>query len=405
VSAFAAGGTRWLAMVAGLSLAASAVLAVFGDAFDVASSGADAFSRSALGHHAVAELWRALGRRVLVSRHHTASKLSESAVLVVAEPLLGDDRASGEKLSAMLAASSRTLLVLPKRVGAPDPLRPRWIGRQFVLPKDEVAKALKAAGIEGDVLRSATPISAWRGDYPLPALDEPQLVRSAALTPLLSTSEGILLGLSKQGNGLVIVLSDPDVIATHGLGRGDNALLAARLLERLTGGEDAAVVVDETLHGHEQEPSLARELMRWPLVLATLQAAFALALMAWAALIRFGRPRRDAPALASGKAFLVENTADLLRHGGHGGPALAAYWRAAKEHVAYVLRAPGAAADTLDAWLARLAAARGRASALDALERRVAALSRERGGDELARAALAIHDFREEMTHGADPHP
>ncbi len=403
--AFGGRSTRWIALLAGLSLLASGVLAAFGDAFEVASTAADAFSRSSLGHHAVGELWRRLGYRVLVSRHRTASKLSEGTVLVIAEPHVGDDRASAEKLSAMLAASSRTLLVLPKRAGAPDPLRPRWISSQFVVPREAVANVLNAAGIEGEVVRPAAGISAWRGDYPSPALDEPQLVRSAALKPLLSTGDGMLLGALERDRKVVIVLADPDVIATHGLGRGDNAVLVARLLERIAGSEERAVVVDETLHGHEQEPSLVRELLRWPLVLATLQAGFALLLLAWAALIRFGRPYRDAPALGPGKAFLVENTAGLLRHGGHGGPALAAYWRSSKEHVARVLRASGAGGDTLDAWLARHAAARGRTKALDALERRVAALAGRRRGDELARAALAIHDFREEMTHGADPHP
>ena len=402
--AFGGRSARWIAAVAGLSLAASGILAVFGDAFEIASSAADTFSRSALGHHAVMELWRKLGYHLLVSRHRTASKLSDGTALVVAEPAVGEDRASAEKLSAMLAASPRSLLVLPKRAGAPDPLRPSWIGRQFVVPESEVAKVLAAAGIEGEVVRPAQSLSSWRGDYPRPTLDEPQLVRSAALRPLVAAEGGTLLGVLEQDGGQLIVLTDPDVLATHGLGRGDNALLAARILERLTGDRDLPVVVDETLHGHEQEPSLARELLRWPLVLATVQASLALLLLAWAALVRFGLPRREAPSLAPGKAFLIENTADLLRHGGHGGSALAAYWQAAKEHVARVLRTPGGGGDALDAWLGRVAAARGRGKALRALERRVGELSGQRGGGEVLRAAVAVHDFREEMTNGADPH-
>jgi hypothetical protein len=396
---------RWLALLAGLSLAASGLLAIFGDAFEVVSWGPDAFSRSALGHHALLETWRALGHRVLVSRSRTAAKLGGEAALVVAEPMVGSDRVAAERLAAMLEASPRSLLVLPKRAGAPDPLRGGWIGRQFVLPPEEAARVLEAAGIEGQVVRPAATPAAWTGG-PVPDLAEPQLVRSRDLVPLVACGEGILLGVREagEGGGEVVVLADPDLIANHGLGRGDNALLAASLAERLAGQGQATLVVDETLHGHEQEPSLARELLAWPLVLATVQAGLVLLLASWAAWVRFGRPHRDAPALAPGKAFLIENTADLLRHGGHGGSALGAYWRGAREHVARAFPS-GLPGEAPDAGLARAAAARGRSAELADLERRVAALAGRRGGEELVRAAAAICDFREEMTHGAEPHP
>jgi len=404
-------GARWLAAVAALSLVASAVLAVFADAFEVPSYAADAFSRSAIGHHAFVELLRRLGHTVILSRSRTAEKVS-GATLVVAEPLLGppgQDDVSRRRLRGMIKAADHVLVVLPKRLGVPDRLRPRWLSGAIPLPEDlpnQVLGMLEVAGVHARVVHPLRTISGWRGELPAPDVSEPQLVTAKDLVPLLSTDEGMLVGERVSGSMHLILLADPDVLETHGLGRGRNAELAAALLERLGAGASTAIVVDETLHGHELRPSLARELLRWPLVLATLQAALALALLGWAALVRFGRPRRAAEALAPGKEFLVRNTAELLRHGGHVAPAVSAYWRAAKEQIAHALRPPGERSADLDRFVVALAAARERGERLEALEHRVAALAPRPGAEQEAlRAALDIHAFREEMVDGARRNP
>jgi len=401
-------GARWLGAVAALSLVASAVLAVFADAFEVPSFAADTFSRSAIGHHAFVELLRALGHTVIVSRSRTAEKAS-GATLVLAEPLLGPrafDDASYVRLEDMLARADKVLLVLPKRVGFPAKIRPSWLEGAIPVPAGLPQQVLDAAGIHARVVRPLRSIPGWRGELGAPDVAEPQLVVSEELVPLVSTDEGMLVGERMVDGVHLVVLADPDVLETHGLGRGRNAELAVALIERLGAVSAGAVVVDETLHGHEIQPSIARELLRWPLVLATFQAALALALLAWAALLRFGRPRPAAAALAPGKEFLVANTAELLRHGGHVAPAVAAYWRAAKEQIAHALRPPGERSLDLERFVAALAAARERGAQLDALERRVAALPPRRADEEEAlRAALDIHAFREEMVDGARTDP
>jgi len=400
-------GARWLGALAALSLVASAVLAVFADLFEVPSYAADAFSRSAIGHHAFVELLRGLGHTVILSRNRTAEKAS-GATLVVAEPLLGppgQDDVSRRRLRGMIEEADQVLVVLPKRLGVPDRVRPRWLSGAIPVREslpNQVLGMLEVAGVHARVVHPLRTISRWRGELPAPDLSEPQLVTSEDLVPLLSTDEGMLVGERVSGDVHLVVLADPDVLETHGLGRGRNAELAVALIERLGAVSAGAVVVDETLHGHEIQPSLARELLRWPLVLATLQAAVALALLAWAALVRFGRARPAAAALAPGKEFLVRNTADLLRHGGHVAPAVAAYWRAAKEQIAHALRPPGERSADLDRFVVALAAARERGERLAALEGRVAALALRRGAEEEAlRAALDIHAFREEMVDGA----
>jgi hypothetical protein len=405
-------GARWLAAIAGLSLVASGLLAMFADVFEVPSFGPDTFSPSAVGHRAAAALLRDLGFRVVASRSRTADKVTDGAVLVVAEPRLLPaelDPRSGERLEAMLERATRVLLVLPKRLAAPDQLRPRWIAATAPFPLGEAQRVLEAAGVKGKVVRPERSAASFDGPLPTPAIEAPQLVVSDELEPLVSTAEGMLAGERVADGTHLVVLADPDVLATHGLGRADDAVLLVRLLERLGArpGDGPAIVFDETLHGLEAEPSLARELLRWPLVLATLQAALVLALLAWAALIRFGRSRRAQAGLAPGKTLLVENTADLLRRGGHTALIVAAYWRAAREAIAHALRPAGNARADLEGWLANLASSRSREDALAAVERSVAALTGPGrcSEEEALRAARAAHEFREEMTHGARTDP
>lgn len=407
--AFGRRGAGILGAVGAASLAAAAFLGAFGDAlYDPPSFAPDSFSRSAVGHRAFVELLRALGHPVVISRHRTADRAGEEAVVALLEPRVGpDDTAREGLLDAVNGAARHLLVVLPKRRALPDPARPRWVADAGLLPPEDAERVLEALELTGRIVRPARPVGGWRGELPSPSLDRPQLLAGSELAPLVATEEGVLAGELSGDGWRTVVLADPDVLATHGLGRGENALLAVRLLERL-GAPGLPVIVDETLHGFDQQPSLVRELLRFPLVLATASALLAGALLAWAALPRFGRPRPPEPALARGKLFLVESTAALLRHAGDVGHAAEAYLHDAKEALAHRLGArTGAALD--EGWLARLAAARGEAGTLAALEARVARLAarRRRAGDEeeAVRAAQAVHDLREELTHGAGRDP
>ncbi|WP_242395876.1 hypothetical protein [Anaeromyxobacter oryzisoli] len=405
---FSRRGALIVAGVGAASLLAAGLLGAFGDAISEPRSAlSDAWSPSAVGHRAYLALLRDLGVPVIVSRHRTADKAAGEAVVALLEPLV-EESGDGPRASALVdidAVARRLLVVLPKRGAIPDPLRPRWVQHADVAPPAAAQRVLDLLDLEAEVVRPDHSVGAWRGPLPAPTLDRPQLVRSSALAPLVACDDGILAGELTGDGWRTIVLADPDVLETHGLGRGDDAVLAVRLAERLGAGA-RPLLVDETLHGNDLQPSLVRELLRFPLVLATAQALLMAALLAWAALIRFGRPRPAAPLLAPGKAFLVENTAELLRHGGHLSHAAAAYLKAAKDAVVARLRPPGEAGEP-DAWLARLAAARGRSRDLLALEERVRRLEGARRGAEAetVRAAQAIHRWRQEMTDGAPGDP
>lgn len=400
-------GAALLAGAAAISLVATFALAVFGDLLaEPASFGADSWSRSALGHRAFVELARAEGHAVLVSRHRTAERAREGALTALLEPAVGGE--DGGRSKAMVgdirSGAARLLVVLPKRVGFFDQLRPRWIGSVRYAPIEAANRVLEALSIEGSAIRPPASVGAWTGPLPAPDIDDPQLLHSAQLRPLVASAAGMLVG-ELQSDGLhLIVLSDPDVLETHGLGRGRNAELAMAILDRF--GGERTLVVDETLHGHEIEPSITRELLRFPLVLATLQALVMLGLLAWAAVVRFGRPLAPASLLRPGKVFLVEHTADLLRAGGHAGEAARAYLHAAREMVLARVPPPGGS-ETPAAWLLRLEAARGKAGTLRRLEQRVARIEDGRRGAEIeaVRAAQQISRWREELTDGAAGDP
>jgi len=415
---FSRRSAAWLAAIAAASLAVSAFLGAYGELLgDPPTWRADGFSRSAIGHRAFADLARALGFPVLVSRHRTATRAADDVVTALLEPELGTEQDSPRRaaLVDIAGAAGRLLLVLPKRTGPPDPTHPGWLGQHALLAPDEVLVPLLALGdedawgldLEASLVRLQKAPSSWRGELPAPSLPGPQLLKTDHLTPLLWCDEGILVGELTVDDRVALVVADPDLLATFGLGKGDNAVVAIRLLERLGAGEGGRpLVVDETLHGLEIQPSITRELLRFPLLLATLQALCAAVLAGWAAMVRFGRPRAAPRPLSPGTAFLVESTAGLLQHGGHTGHALAAYWKDAREEVLRRLHGRGAPAADPEAALRRLLDARGRGEAtatLEALEARVQGLRAGTLGaeDEAVRTALEIHRWREELTDGA----
>jgi len=409
---FSRRSAAWVAAVAGVSLAVSAFLGAYGELLgDPPTWGPDGFSRSAIGHRAFADLARQLGFPVLVSRHRTAARAADDVVTALLEPDLGpDDGPRRARLVDIAAAAGTLLLVLPKRTGPPDPTRSGWLREQALVPPAVALAPLGALGDEdawdvdprAQLLRLDHAPAGWRGDFPAPTLPSPQLLRTSALQPLLWCDDGVLVGELRRPGARAVVVSDPDLLATHGLGLGENAVVAVRLLEAL-GAPARPLVLDETLHGLEIQPSIARELLRFPLLLATLQALAAALLAAWAAAVRFGRPRPPPRELPGGAGFLVESTAGLLQHGGHPDQALAAYWRDAREEVLRRLHGRGPQEADPDRALRRLLDARGRGASIDALDARVAALRTRRLGaeEEAVRAALEIHRWREELTDGA----
>ncbi len=393
-SPFRGAVVRNLAIAGAISFALALAIAVMGpDWTDIDSDRADTYSRSAIGHRALVETLRRLHVPVVVSRHGSATKAGADAVLVVAEP--GGGAVESGDLREMIQETSAAgvLVVLPRWDGDPHPEKPGWIARVSPVADDEIDAVLQAVGAGGGVQRRAPPAAWDAGDLPAPDLRAPQVAVGSDLEPVIDDGRGgVLLGLVPGSEPPVWVLADPDLIANHGIGRGDNALLALRILFALR--EHGGVVIDETLHGYEATPSIWRALFEMPLLLATLQAALVLGLLLWAAARRFGAPEPLRPALGRGRAVLVENTAALLAFGGHAAHALERYWRSMAREVAAGLHAP----DDLDEaarvrWLERAGRVRGveeSATEIDEMVRRA-------DGRRSLAVARRIHRWRTRM--------
>ncbi len=350
---------RWakvLIATGAVSLVGGLALSVLqGELGWIESHRADSYSRSAIGHAAWIELLRQSGREVIQSRHATESRIEPGDVLIVAEPvandlevLLADEERAEEIEAALLTAPVPLLVVLPRREVQSA------VGQRAVRvderPTSSGSRLLHAMGVGGalDVVRVDPPEWTTNTLGLEPHLSQPQLIQGGDLEPLMAADEGILIGRTRSGPPRV-VLADPDLIATHGIGHGDNAALAVTLIKLLG---DGRVWVDEVTHGYGAAPSGWADLFRPPLLWITLHALAGTLLLAWGAAVRFGAPRPPQPGFASGKAALLDNVGELMEAGGHAGHSARRYVDDALAGLAATLHAPrGLAGGALHAWL------------------------------------------------------
>ena len=395
-----------LAGVAGASLLASILLGIFSDAVVETRSGdADSYSRSAVGHRAFVELMGAIDVPVLQSQNDTANKIGDAA-LVVIEPSIHDDgdEDPSEELRAMLEASWSSLVVLPKWDPDIDPMRPGRIIDVSLLSEDEANRALEATGLAGTVVRPGATGSWETSDLARPTVRNPQLISSDEIQPIIASEHGVLLGFFELWEDQYIyVLSDPDVLSNHGIGKGDNGLLTAQIIDTVCEGTSGTVIIDETLHGFRQTPSLWRALFEFPLALASVQVLLAVGLLLWAAAARFGKPAPPAPPFAPGKEFLIDNTAALARFGGHTDLALNRYLTVTVQEVAQALHAPKRLRGSdLDRWLDQVADSRGVGATTADLQEAVKSFGKNTAA--AVSAAQKIFEWRQEMIHGSRVH-
>jgi hypothetical protein len=184
------------------------------------STGADAFSRSAIGHRAFVELLRELDIPVHVSRYQTHGRGGPDALLVVAEPDLSGSRDRRVEFERMLDHGGPVLVVLPKRRGdAGDDSR--WLRSSSLLPFGVAERVLEAidrplpgSRVEGD----GAPWESRLGAVPS-VVAPAQVLEPRGVEELATSSAGALVAHVRSEGGArgdVWVLSDPDVLASHG---------------------------------------------------------------------------------------------------------------------------------------------------------------------------------------------
>ncbi len=399
VQPYSARTVYWLLAVGVLSFAAAAYFMIYAQS-DVGAAKANAFSYSAIGHRALVDTLRELDVPVLVSRADSAAKAGDSSLLVVAEPRR--ESWYDETIGATQRAGT-VLLVLPKWDGFKGRARSHWLWIAGMLPPDYIESILQQV-VPGATVRRTAP-KRWhpRQFEVAPTIDYPQLATSDLLQPVIWSEEGILLGKLRQGYQTIWVLSDPDILSNHGLGKGDNAVLAIRILDALRppGG---AVIFDETVHGYWQPPSLWRTLFQVPFIIPVILAFAAVLILAWSATARFGAPLPARPGLVPGKTALIDNTASLLRFGGHGGAIVRRYSDVTLRDVAHRLNAPRRLeSDELVRWVDRVGEARGATVKFRDLQARADTLDGTVRGEapRLARLARRLYEWKQEIIDGS----
>jgi uncharacterized protein DUF4350 len=409
----------WIAGVAAASFTISLLLIFFGrDLSRPPVAVPSTFSRSVLGHRALAELLAALGLGVASRETRAAFGTGPTHPLIVAEPDPERLRDDPTKRLAALAGEVRRneaplVLVLPKWQGRELPKRPGWIGALRLLPVAEVRRPLAALLAPA---RQAPPAvrrlagaglgcsASWStGSFFEVELAPAQLLaEDPRLEPVVHCRGGVLIGRFLPSGEVpdFYVVADPDLLNNQGLGRADHAALALGLLRQMAA---TGVVFDETVHGFERASGLFAELFRFPLLPVLLQMLLAVGAVLWAGAVRLGKPLPAAAGLPAGKEVLIDNTARLLaagaRHdGAQAAGGLARYYRQSLRDVAaqLFLSAEGGARELRER-VQRSADARGLGVDLAALERRLGDVA-GMGREEALALARAVHRFRLEMT-------
>jgi hypothetical protein len=226
---------------------------------------------------------------------------------------------------------------------------------------------------------------------------------SDGLTPIIDSSLGQLLGEVEGSYRRTWVLSDPDLISNRGLQKGDNAIIAVGIIQAMM-PEGGTVIVDEVIHGFRRDPSVWRALFEFPIILITINAVAAAAILIWAATGRFGSPAPIDPPLKAGKATLIGNAAGLLQFGGHAAEILRRYLVVTFGDVARRVHAPAQLADgALDQWLDRIGKVRHVRAAAAELRRDAehATVSGRVDDRRVLYVARDLYSWKQEMLHGS----
>lgn len=392
--AFSARAVLALVLVGIVAFAGMTVLAAYAPDLRAGSDGrAHALSRSAIGFAGAPVLMKSLGQPVIISRTKPRGPQDAGVVLT-------PDVGAEAKALVPLAGASRTLIILPKWDGTPDPLLRGYVRKAGLLPVGEraysamlarLSPATRVAHRKGEarpVLYGAGGPFASGTVLPLGSVDQLQTVSGAGWAPALTDETGAIVLAYARKDPRVLLLADPDLLNNQGLRQLGNARAGVAIL-RVVGGE-RPILFDVTLAGYERGKGFGKLFFEPPFLAATLCAVAAGLLMGAHALARFGLPRRRGRAFALGARALVDNAADLIKLARREHELAPAYVALMGSLVA---RGAGGGRELQDGWLEDLAARRGAASP--------AALAAEAETIKTREALLAfaakLHDWRGEM--------
>jgi hypothetical protein len=364
--------------------------------------GNHALSRSAVGYAGMVEMLKSLQTPVIISRGPTPAKPAAPIVLVLTPGVTTDVDAI-----AKIKHAGPILLVLPKWMAIPDPTHTGWAKRMGAFDDGSIARLVpeafaKNVRIERGPERAVRPVLRGAGGLfdvdtalPIGPTESFQTLKGDGLDPLLTNDAGQMV-LAATHEGQVYILSDPDLLNTHGLKNLQTSRAAVAILDRLR-GQDGAVAFDVTLHGFARSRSILKLAFEPPFLGLTLCALAVAALMGLHAIARVGPVRTGGRAFALGKRALADNSAALIKLARREPKMIGGYVALTRAAVAQVVGAPrDLSPDQMDALLDRLGKGKGATEDFSTLA--VAAATEVKTPADLVRTAKRLHRWRVEMT-------
>jgi hypothetical protein len=303
-----------LVLVSAITLIGYAALSAYAPDFRDASDGqAHVLSNSAVGYAGLKILLEAKGTTVFVDRGLRGQVPGQPSLKILTPP---PGSSSGQIKS--LCGSTPCLIVLPKWLVYPDPIRRGRVMKMSMLPLDDTrallqdfSRGTKIAAAKGISPPSLNSPFGWPLPGKLASVESLQTLSGKDWFGNLETADGKLV-LAQLTKSQVYVLADPDLVNTQGLKDEATSDLALTLIDQLRAG-DGPVVFDVTLNGYRRSEDILRAMFAPPFLGATLCALMAALLIGFHAFVRFGAPIRSQEGFALGKAALVDNTAQLIR--------------------------------------------------------------------------------------------
>jgi hypothetical protein len=359
------------------------------------SPGNHSFSSSAIGRKAFVDLLRGLDQPVVVYKYTERRAPVSGSLVLIAEPLEPRYIAAAKRRFARAGA---ILFVLPKRRSVKTAKDGRFSAEIRLHPAARVQRVLRAIAPGASLIRDSSGQSWSRtGLGPAPTLSNAQLMRGGTMTPLVASRSGVLLAEISAGRPRIWVLSDPDILANHGIDNGDNAIFAVRVIQTLLPA-GRTLVIDETLHAFIKPPSFWAAFFRLPYLVVTVGLILLCLVLGLVGLSRFGKAVSSPPALKAGKDLLIENIADLMTRRGADATVLRTYARVAIDDVAARLHAPRARGEeAVIEWLQRLEPRQKVTRPIAELMERIGTFNAKRDSGDAVALAQGLSRWRREM--------
>jgi hypothetical protein len=392
-----------LVLVSAFSLLSFLVLSAYApDLRSSSDGGAHALSTSAIGFAGIVRLLGDDGVPVVVDRGFLSKEREGGSLMVLTPVAFGDP----SQVAAIDPAGPR-LIVLPKWEAARDPFARAWVRKIDTLNAGLVVnstlktlsattKISRAEGTAPVALRTSPSEKRFSLPSYVAPIDSLQTISGKDWLPIVVDGRGKAL-LAQLRDSRTYVLSDPDLMNTHGLYDLATARVAVGILQGLR-TSDSALRFDVTLNGFGNSPSLLRQAFEPPFLGATLCAIMAAALMAFHAVTRFGAPLRTEPAFAAGKQALVDNSAQLIKMLGREPRMTLRYAYTTRNMAARAVGAPkDLSGSELNALLDRLTRAGG---AVPALQELCDEAARAESRSDMMDIAAKLYRWRRGLTHG-----